>query len=115
MRDPISDVARLQHMRDAIIEIENYVQNLTLEDFEKDSMFRHACVKLLEIIGEAANHLSPLIKERYTDVAWKDIVRFRNILVHEYHAIDIRTVWEVMTHDIPVLKPQIITILQQLQ
>ncbi len=79
-------------------------------------MLRYACVKQLEIIGEAANHhLSPRFKSLYTEVEWKDIVRFRNILVHEYFIIDVRTVWETIQYDIPVLKPKVIEILQQLQ
>ncbi len=58
MRDPISDVARLKHILDAILEIEKCVKGVSFDHFRNDSILRYGSVKLLEIIGEAANHLS---------------------------------------------------------
>ena len=54
----ISNEARLKHILDAIIEIENYVKNFSLEDFIASSLVRNATIRQLEIIGEASNHLS---------------------------------------------------------
>ena len=115
MRDPISDLARVQHIMGAILEIEQYLTNAGLEEFKANSMLRYACVKQLEIIGEAANHLSQRFTTLYNEIEWKDIVRFRNILVHEYFDIDVKTVWEILQIDIPPLKTNVSEILKQLQ
>ncbi|WPP52705.1 HepT-like ribonuclease domain-containing protein [Catalinimonas niigatensis] len=40
--------------------------------------------KQLEIIGEAAYHLT---KEKYSEVQWQPIIALRHILVHEYYGI----------------------------
>ena len=58
MRSSLGDKARLQHIFDAILEIEAYVQDQDYDEFKKNKMMHFACVKQLEIIGEASNNLS---------------------------------------------------------
>lgn len=62
MRSSAGDKTRLQHIYDAISEIESYVQESGYDSFQNNSMMQFACVKQLEIIGEAANHLTPHFK-----------------------------------------------------
>jgi len=54
MKGKLSDKVRLQHILDAIHEIENYVKNISIDEFSKSSEKKYASVKQLEIIGEAA-------------------------------------------------------------
>jgi len=63
MRGKIGDKVRLQHILDAIIEIETYTLNTDFSDFSKNSMMKFACIKQMEIIGEASNHVSMKIKQ----------------------------------------------------
>lgn len=84
MRNNIGDEARLKHILDAISEIESYTKDSTFEKFTKSSMMKYATIKQLEIIGEAANHISGKLKEKYSDIEWREIVGLRNILIHEY-------------------------------
>ena len=58
MRGKLGDKARLNHIFDALIEIEAYLINSDLQEFLSNSMMRFACIKQMEIIGEAANHVS---------------------------------------------------------
>ncbi len=44
MRSNLRDKARLQHISDAIKEIENYVRNSSYEDFYSNSMMQFATV-----------------------------------------------------------------------
>lgn len=55
MRGDLGDRARLQHILDAISEIESYTHRVGFDDFVGNSMMRFASIKQLEIIGEAAN------------------------------------------------------------
>lgn len=70
MRGKLGDKVRLQHVFDAILEIESYLVDSELEVFMKNSMMRFACIKQLEIIGEAANHVSDETKEKFSEVEW---------------------------------------------
>lgn len=58
MKSELGDKIRLQHILDAIDEIYKYLISADLEVFLANSMMRFACIKQMEIIGEASNHLS---------------------------------------------------------
>ncbi len=62
MRGKSGDKVRLRHILDAILEIENYSLNTDFSGFMKNSMMRFACIKQIEIIGEASNHISQEVK-----------------------------------------------------
>ena len=88
MRGRLGDSARLNHIFKAIIEIENYIMNVDFNDFLKNSMMRFACIKQMEIIGEASDHVSDEIKTQFSEIEWSQIKGMRNIFVHEYFGID---------------------------
>ncbi len=107
MKEKLGDKQRLQHILDAISEIETYTKNVTLEEFLANSMMRFASVKQVEIIGEAANIITKQTKEQFSEIEWGKITGMRNILVHEYFGIDAELVWQVIIEDLPVLKEKI--------
>ncbi len=59
MRGKMGDSQRLLHILEAIDEIHSYTLNTDLTTFLSNSMMRFACVKQIEIIGEAANYFTP--------------------------------------------------------
>lgn len=78
-------------------------------------MMQYACVKQLEIIGEAANQFTPQFKKLYPVIEWREIIGLRNILIHEYFGIDTKIVWDIIKTDIISLKTQIKEIIEQIQ
>jgi uncharacterized protein with HEPN domain len=111
MRGKLGDKARLSHILDAIVEVETYLVNADFEIFMDNSMMRFACIKQMEIIGEASNHVSEEIKTQFSEIEWNQIIGMRNIFVHEYFGIDSKLVWEIIKHDLPDLKNKVIAIL----
>ena len=114
MKSELGDRARLQHIAEAIKEIENYISNSSYEDFQSNSMMQFATVKQLEIIGEASNQLTEHFRKLYKEVEWREIVGLRNILIHEYFGIDTKIVWDILQIDLPKLKAQVEEILKQI-
>lgn len=114
MRNSIGDKARLQHIYDAILEIESYVDKSAYDIFVANTMMQFACVKQLEIIGEAANHLTPHFKKLYPEIQWREIIDLRNLLIHEYFGIDTKIVWDIIKIDIVSLKSQLKEIIEQI-
>ncbi|HET6253443.1 MAG TPA: DUF86 domain-containing protein [Puia sp.] len=114
MRGKIGDKERLGHILDAIAEIEAYTANINLKNFLANSMMRFASIKQIEIIGEAANYITPETKMLFTDIEWKQIVGMRHILIHEYFGVDENLVWQVITNDIPKLKIAVENISEQI-
>lgn len=39
----------------------------------------------------------------------------RDVLIHEYFGVDLRTVWGVIEKELPLVKPKIIKILNELE
>ncbi|MBK7965686.1 MAG: DUF86 domain-containing protein [Bacteroidetes bacterium] len=114
MQGKIGDKARLKHILDAILEIESYLLNIEFNVFLNNSMMRFACIKQMEIIGEASNHVSLETKTRFSTIEWKQIVGMRNIFVHEYFGVDHSLVWEIIKKDLPELKSKVKNILESI-
>jgi uncharacterized protein with HEPN domain len=114
MRGKLGDRARLNHILDSIVEIETYLFNVDFETFIENSMMRFACIKQMEIIGEASNHISEELKALFTDIEWNSIKGMRNVLVHEYFGIDTRLIWEIIKYDLPELKTKVIGVISSL-
>jgi|SRR5690606_19217435 len=114
MRGRLGDKARLQHILESIIEVESYLIDVDFSGFAGNSMMKFACVKQLEIIGEASNHLSDDLKANFSTINWSQIVGVRNVLVHEYFGVDFKLVWEIVKNDLPDLKEKVVTIIDSL-
>ncbi|MFN5209251.1 MAG: DUF86 domain-containing protein [Bacteroidota bacterium] len=112
MRGKFGDKVRLNHILEAIIEIESYLNDADFETFMENSMMRFACIKQMEIIGEASNHMSEEVKNRFSDIEWSQIVGMRNVFVHEYFGVDTRLVWEIIKNDLPEFKSKVISIIE---
>lgn len=112
MRGKLGDKIRLMHILDAIEEIQNYISQVDFDAFMDNSMMRFACIKQMEIIGEASNHISTETKERFSTIEWAQIVGMRNVFVHEYFGVDSSLVWEIIKNDLPDLKSKVTLINQ---
>jgi uncharacterized protein with HEPN domain len=49
-------------------------------------------------------NLSPKLKASHPEIAWTSIAGFRNVLVHDYLGIKLQRVWEIIEHDLPLLR-----------
>ena len=77
-----NDLIRLQHILDAISEIESFTQGITLSNFQENRLVRNACIRSLEIIGEAVAALSNEVRLDDASFLWQDWKDFRNVLIH---------------------------------
>ena len=107
------DKLYLVDMVEAAEAITEFVTGMEAAQFFRDQKTQSAVLQKLIVIGEAATRLSDEFKTCHPDIEWRDIVAFRNILVHAYFSIQLEIVWETATHDVPVLENQIVEILSQ--
>jgi uncharacterized protein with HEPN domain len=106
------DSVYLEHILISIMDIERFIKNLKYEDFINDYKLQLAVFRLIEIIGEASTKISSHLKDRYPEIPWLDIKGIRNRLIHDYFNISIEVIWKALNEDIPRLKSQIRTILE---
>ena len=69
---------------------------------------------MFEVIGEATKRISPELKSKHTNIAWKEIAGLRDVLIHDYEDVDLPAVWQIIQNDIPTLKTNIQKIINTL-
>jgi uncharacterized protein with HEPN domain len=84
--------------------IVDWTRMLSREAFFADRLRQAAIEREFEIIGEALTRL----RREFPEVAAKvpelrEVVDFRNLLSHGYDAVDLRVVWSLAQHELPVL------------
>jgi uncharacterized protein with HEPN domain len=99
----IDDRTRILHMIDASRRAIDFTKDSVQQDFDKNELLQLALVKLIEIIGEAANGISHNYREKHPEIPWAEIIAMRNRLVHAYFAIDLDILWQTVQVDIPPL------------
>jgi uncharacterized protein with HEPN domain len=97
------DSIYLGHILDAISRIEDYVSPGRTIFFD-EPMRQDAVVRQLEVIGEAVKQVSGVARERQPAIPWRQIGGMRDVLIHEYFAVDLEQVWMVTQRDLPVLR-----------
>ena len=97
------DVPYIRHMRDAVDDILQYA-TAGHDAFLADSMRQDAVIRKLEVLGEAAKHLSEAMKSRRPDVPWREIAGMRDKMIHEYFGVNLEIVWTVVERELPILK-----------
>jgi uncharacterized protein with HEPN domain len=94
---------RLQHIRDAAVTAVSFTSGRLRADLDKDILFQYALVRAIEIIGEAATHLSGETRANFPSVPWREWVGMRNRLIHGYFSVDLDILWNTVTQDLPPL------------
>lgn len=97
------DPAYLDDIREACATIMAYVKDKTLVDFVASRLLQDAVIRRLGIIGEATKNLSAKSKQAYANVAWRDMARLRDLVVHHYWKIGLPEIWGIATTDVPDL------------
>ncbi len=97
------EAIRLRHMLDHAREAVALIQGRNRQDLESDRVLGLALVRLLEIVGEAANRVPEEIRLRHSAIAWPQMVSLRNRLIHGYDSVDMDILWQILKEDLPSL------------
>lgn len=85
----------LEDILDSARKIIRYTDDITYDEFTKDSKTIDAVVRNYEIIGEASNRLPEEIRIKIDNVDWFRIRGFRNRIAHEYFGLDHQIIWQL--------------------
>ena len=102
----------LYHIKEEAELIVQTMANLTEEEFHQSVAAQHIVIRALEIIGEAAKHVSDDFRTQHPEIAWRGMCGLRDRLIHAYFAVDLEKVWDISTEKIPELLTQVDSILK---
>ena len=93
--------------------VAKWLTGVTNERWDDDEVLQSAVAYQIQAIGEAASALSDEVKAQMPDVPWRSIRGFRNIIVHQYFAVDWTTVRDTAEVAVPHLVSQVVAFLQE--
>jgi uncharacterized protein with HEPN domain len=93
--------------------IAQFIADCDIQSFRDDRKTLDATIRNLEVIGEAAKLLPDEFKQQHPHIAWKQLIGLRNVVIHAYFRVDAEILWQIVTQDLPRLKPNIESMLNQ--
>jgi uncharacterized protein with HEPN domain len=106
--------AYLQDILDATYAINDVMRGVSLEHYRATRSIRSSVEREFIIIGEALRRISALDEELFDSISnSRAIIDFRNLLTHDYGAIDDDSVFGVVYSDLIVLQAEVVEFLQQ--
>lgn len=104
----------LEDVRDAAAFIAEATQGKSIDDYGRDRLLRQAIERNFEIIGEALNRLAQHDPVTAAGISkQRQIVGFRNVLIHGYDLIDHRVVWSTIEEEVPALLAEVAALLRR--
>ena len=98
------DRVRLQHMLDAASIAVRAAEGRRREDLDdEDDLLVHGLVRLVTVVGEAANGVGEKARAEISDVPWPEVVNMRHRLVHGYFDINLDILWATVQTSLPDL------------
>ena len=88
--------------------LKQFTAGKDLQDYEADALLRSGVERQFEVIGEALRQMrevEPGLVDKITEA--RRIIGFRNVLIHGYASVSNKTVWDVLTTDLPRLRREV--------
>ena len=108
------DAAHLWDMLAAARLARELLEGVALEGYLRERMRQLALERALELMGEAARRASEAFQSGHPQVEWRRIVGQRNVLAHEYGAIDQERLYRTGKENVPGLIAVLERILERL-
>jgi uncharacterized protein with HEPN domain len=83
--------------------VTEYVHGLDEVAFLKQSMAQSAVIMQLQVIGEVAKKLDESVRNEI-DAPWSMIIGLRNIISHDYFLLELGTIWDIASINVPALE-----------
>ena len=97
-------------IQSAITSIEQFVGKMNFTEYEADLKTKSAVERQLGIIGEAVNKYQKIQSNSELTNA-KEIVNFRNRIIHAFDNIDDTIIWVIINKHPSILKQEVNTLL----
>ncbi len=113
---PRSVAACLVDILDACDAIESVLRGVELAAYQEERAIRSAVEREFILIGEALAVIRRMEPQYVAEISHvRMIIGFRNVLTHDYAAVDDETVFGVAKSDLPLLKEECSGLLERVE
>jgi uncharacterized protein with HEPN domain len=95
----------LEDILNAIVEVEEFTRGMSFDAFIVDKRTINAVIRSLEVLGEATKHIPAGFRNNHIEVPWSKMAGMRDVLIHDYMGVDLKTVWKVSRERLPEIRP----------
>ena len=89
----------------AVADVEVFVSGINFDTFTQDKKTVNAVIRSLEVLGEATKRIPESFRQKHPNIPWSKMAGMRDVLIHDYMGVDLKTVWKVAQERLPELKP----------
>jgi uncharacterized protein with HEPN domain len=83
--------------------IEEFIKELDLGAYRRDTKTQAAVERMLLVISEAAVRLNDHAESLCPTIPWREIRGIGNWLRHSYDRVDAEIIWDTIQNDLPAL------------
>jgi uncharacterized protein with HEPN domain len=109
---PKDDMIYIRHMLETTRKAIYKVTGKNRADFDTYEDLRIVLTHLVQIIGEAALHVSADFQDSHKTIPWKAIMGMRHKIVHDYLNVDEDILWDTVTNELVTLAANLETLIQ---
>ena len=103
MKPEERDAAYVWDMLKAARLARELLEGVSRAAYLRDRMRQLALERALELLGEAARRVSAAFQSEHAEIDWRRIIGQRNVLAHEYGAIDQERLYRTGIENLPRL------------
>ncbi|MEX2170962.1 MAG: HepT-like ribonuclease domain-containing protein [Pirellulales bacterium] len=91
--------------------VSEFINDRSESDFHTDLLLQSAVLYRLLVLGEAVTRVSDETRLLHSTVDWRGFAGLRNVLIHQYHKVDLARVWKIVGDELSQLRRQVSDIL----
>ena len=80
-----------------------YASDLDEASFMASNLHQHAILRQLIVVGEAAKRVSDEFCAIHSEIPWRRVAGFRDVVAHDYFRVDLEEVWQSVEEDLLAL------------
>ncbi len=102
-----NDALLLRYIFNAIEQVEHYTRGMSESEFLSRTMVQDAVVRQIEVISEAASHISTEFQGAHPKLPWSKMIGIRKKVIPEDFSVSPANIWNTIQDDLPLHKQAI--------
>jgi len=99
---------------DNVNDASGFISDLSYEQFMADKKTVNAVIRSIEVVGEATKQVPEEIRAKRPNVPWKAMAGMRDKCIHGYVDIDYEVVWAAAKEELPAIRDEVQSLLDEL-